>query len=278
MAHRLLRNIAVTIGAGLGLGFALASRQARRSGSNIKPLLSRLDEIESRVRRVEVAPPILAPDPEEIEALGTLISLQSEDLANLRCEIHRIEQRNVEQVEAFGQRMALVEQHVPVTVETNVSTRIAELEQRLRNEFKAVHDRTVDAFVEAIEKRVVGRISEIENSLTAQSQSIVSLHEKSVKTDDHLNRLLEAVEKLCAQADVQSKIPAAATTQGAPAKDERPLQSAAQPVATEAQESFATHLQRAMESDTVVLSKPRDFRPIGMALLGLAVLGFRLIR
>ncbi len=115
MANRLLRHIAVKIGAGLAAGFSLtpASRRGRRSAASATPILTRIEEIENRVARVEVAPIPNLPSPEEIAALGTLVSAQNEDIAGLRQAIERIESRNAAQAEVFGQKVAMVEQQLP---------------------------------------------------------------------------------------------------------------------------------------------------------------------
>jgi hypothetical protein len=238
--------------------------------------------------------------PEEIAALGTLVSSQSEDIASLREDILRIERRNTEQAEAFGHQVALLEQQVPNHIEASINAKMAELEQRLRGEFQTIHHRSVDAFADTIEQRVVGRITAIENSLTAQAQSINSLRDKSLKTDEHLQRLLEAVEKLCVRAESQSHIsllemersPKAPET----AAEHQPEVTPAPQPATETKESFADHykeaLQRQDEAEPELVgaiagpsaSFPSDspsrrgLKPVGMAILGLAILGFRLIR
>jgi hypothetical protein len=297
MANRLLRSIAVKIGAGLATGFtlSLASRRPRRPTPNLAPLLTRIEDIESRVTRVELTgSAVVAPAPEEIEALGTLVSSQSEDIASLRDEIRRIERHNVEQVEAFGQKVALVEQQVPAHIETSVNARMAELEQRLRGEFQEIHHRTVDAFVETIEHRVVGRIAALENSLAEQSQSIVSLREKSLQTDDNLQRLLEAVEKLCTRVEAQAQIALLSRPSRLP--EAQPPAAPEASAETRVQESFASHYQRALAREAEVKAAPepesafantarsahpqrRDMKSVGVAaLLGLAILGFRLIR
>src|ERR1019366_751411 len=105
------------------------------------------------------------PAPEEIEALGTLLSSQSEDIAGLRLDLQRIERRNFEQVESFGQKVAAVEQTLPAHIEASVNARMVDLENRLRGEFQDMHRKTVDAFVATIENRVIGRIATIEVSL-----------------------------------------------------------------------------------------------------------------
>jgi hypothetical protein len=283
MANRLLRNIAVTIGAGLavGIGRSLVSRPVRRPTPNWQPILTRLETIESRVTRVEMAPPVLPVQaPEEIAALSTLVSSQSEDITALRHDLLKIETRSAQQVEAFGQKVALLERQVPTHIETAVSSKVAELEQKLRSEFQEIHHRTVDAFAEAIENRVVNRISALESSLVEHSQSIGTLRERSLKTDDNLNRLLDAVERLCARAEAQTQIVAASAAQV-----EAPLAPTVAPV-VQPPESFASHLQQAMEHQPEPEPEPalaapaakREFKSLGMAILGLAFLGLRLIR
>ena len=282
MANRLLRSIAVQIGEGLATGFSRSrtTPQKRRQVPNLTPILTRIEDIESRVARVELHPAADTPSPEEIQALGTLVSSQSEDIAGLRQAIERIEIRSAEQVEAFGQKVAQVEQQVPAHIEASVTARMTELEQRLRGEFEEIHHKTIDAFVETIESRVVGRITALENSLAEQSQSIVVLREKSVKTDDHLQRLVEAVEKLCVRAEVQAQ----AATVPTPA----PL-----PEVERAPENFAPRYQPEPEPEPepepqleYAFAGPvwrpaptrRGMRAVGVAILGIAVLGFRLFR
>jgi hypothetical protein len=279
MANRLLRNIAVTIGAGLavGIGRSLVSRPVRRPAPNWQPILSRLETIESRVTLVEMAPPVMpAQPPEEIEALSTLVSSQSEDIAALRQDLLKIETRSAQHVEAFGQKVALLERQVPTHIEAAVGAKVAELEQKLRGEFQEIHHRTVDAFAEAIENRVVNRIAALESNLVEHSQSIGTLREKSLKTDDNLNRLLDAVERLCARAEAQTQVVAAHAEPPVP-----PVPSPA-PMP----ETFASHLQQAMERQPEPEPEPamaapapkREFKSLGMAILGLAFLGLRLIR
>ncbi len=262
MASRLLRKIAVTIGAGLATGFSLgaASRKMRRPSPNLTPVLTRIEDIETRVARVELAPVPAVPSPEEIDALSTLVSTQSEDIATLRQTIERIEHRNAEQAEAFEQKLAQVEQQVPAHIEASVNAKIAELEEKMRGEFQEIHHRTVDAFVETLEQRVVGRIAALENSLVEQSNSITALREKSLKTDDNLQRLLEAVEKLVTRTEAQAQIVAAklAPAPEPPPEPERELEFSGARAGS---------------------SSPRlGMKAASVAIVGLAFLGFRLFR
>jgi hypothetical protein len=286
MANRLLRTIAVSIGAGLAAGFGgtKASRQPRPPAPTLNPILTRLENIESRVARVEIAPSALAePVPDQIEALGTLVSTQSEDIASLRQELRRIENRNAEQVEAFGQKVALLEQQVPAHIDATVSARMMELEQKLRGEFQDIHHRTVDAFAETIERRVVGRIAAMETSLIEQSQSITALHEKSLQTDDNLQRLLDAVEKLCARAEAQSRISRFEADKPTPTRqdgDRHPPIAVEHPSAPEPEPelTLAAAAGSSARNGHAAVPRPFGFRPVGVAILGLAIIGFRYIR
>lgn len=309
MASRLLRNIAVSIGAGLASGLH-RRRPATRPAPTSYPLLDRIEEIESRVTRVELAPvSIVSPAPEEIEALGTLVSSQAEDIATLRQEIGLIERRSAEQVEAFGQKIALLEHQVPVQIEAAIAARMTELEQKLRGEFREIHYQTVDAFAETIEKRIVNRINLLENNLIEQSHSIKELREKSLRTDDNLQRLLEAVEKLCARAEARSQI-SLIERDGNIEPPSKPLHEPdqqAEPVVAAAPvtrivesepepEPADLHVRRfdrerdpedEYESVASVASRnghsthsrrQTGLKPVGVALLGLALIGLRLMK
>jgi hypothetical protein len=292
MANRLLRNIAVTIGAGLAVGLSRkAVRRLHAPAVNLSPILTRLDEIEHRVTCVEHAPPrVLAPTPEEIEALGTLVSSQHEDIEDLRRQICATERRNAEQVEVFGKKLAVVEQQLHLRIDAQVGGRMTELEQQLRGEFEQIHARTVDAFVQTIESRVIGRIGALENNLVTQAEAITALREKTTKTDESLMKLLSAVEKLCERAEARAQVPI--VTPPAPAAEE------AEPA--QVQQSFAAHYQRAIAETEIALPDPepkpepqlqhaayagarttsfrREMQSFGLSLIGLAILGLRLIR
>jgi hypothetical protein len=272
-------------------------RPAARPAPSLYPLLDRIENIETRVKRVELTPsPIVPPAPEEIEALGTLVSSQAEDIAGLRHDILEIERRNAGHVEVFGHKIALLERQLPIQIEAGVAAKMTELEHRLRGEFQDIHYRTVDAFADTIEKRVVNRINLLENSLIEQSHSIAALREKSLRTDDNLQRLLQAVEKLCERAESKSQIPIvepqvppesqAVLTPSAHFESAVQTNEAVATFATEepANESEFTPVYESAgdgSSHNGHFASPRrsmSLKPVGVALLGLAVIGFRLIK
>ncbi len=175
-----------------------------------------------------------------------------------------------------------------------MNAKIEELEHRLRGQFTEIHHQTVDTFVETIERRVVGRISAIENSLVEQAHSIVSLREKSLRTDDNLQRLLEAVEKLCGRAEIQAQI---VMPPPPPSPEPQPIEKHSLPEPPKQPETFETHYREALHRQTgetgeaerqpewavagggLNASMPgRSFRTVGVALVGLAFIGFRMLR
>ena len=79
MANRLLRNIAVTLGAAVADGIARnrSLQVTRPAPPTFSPILTRLEQVENRVTHFEILPaPIAAPSPEEIQALGTLFPVR----------------------------------------------------------------------------------------------------------------------------------------------------------------------------------------------------------
>ena len=225
MSNSLLKGLAVTFGAGLafGIGTKLGrSSTPRPAGSilDLEPLVDRLDTIEDRIQSVEKrfsnasqpAVPLEHPGPDvpdkNFGEMDARISAQTRQLEDLRQEILTVESRSTTQVAAFSQKLNEVEARLPAQIEASIGERISALEQRLQADFQQTHSRTVDMFVQTIESKVVQRISALEQSLAEHSHTIVGLREKSLSTDENLQKLLAAVEKLCNQTAVRNEPPA----------------------------------------------------------------------
>ena len=220
MSNSILKGLAVTFGAGLafGIGAKLGRTSTpRRSDSilDLEPLVDRLDTIEDRIQHVEKRFGDRSQTATRLEHLGpdvldrnfgemdSRFAAQTRQLEDLRQEILTIESRSTTQVAAFSQKLSEVEARLPAQIEAGIGERISALEQKLQADFQQTHSRTVDMFVETIESKVVQRISALEQSLAEHSQTIVGLREKSFSTDENLQKLLAAVEKLCNQTAVR---------------------------------------------------------------------------
>ncbi|MGI8991782.1 MAG: hypothetical protein ACR2I2_19655 [Bryobacteraceae bacterium] len=215
MSRNLLKGFIVSLGAGLafGIGTKLGrSSPARRAGIlGLEPLGGRLDNIEHRIFEVETcfANADVALDGDaarDILRMNSLLSAQNSRLDELRDEIQTIETRGAHRVLSFSRKLAEVEARLPAEIEANVRERIAALERKLQADFRQTHSRTVDLFIHAIDGKVVERISALEQSLADHSSTIASLREKSLSTDENLQELLAAVEKLCAQTPTRADI------------------------------------------------------------------------
>lgn len=246
MSKKILTGFAVTLGAGLafGIGTKLGRSSAARRPNilDLEPLVDRLDNVENRILEVETrfttgnahssgaADSALDRDllGQNMMRMESRLSAQNKQIDELRREIQTVETRGAHQVLSFNQKLAEVEARLPAEIEANVGERIAALEQKLQADFRQTHSRTVDLFVQTIESKVVQRISALEQSLAEHSNTIVGLREKSLSTDENLQRLLAAVEKLCAQTAARVDNPA-----------EPP-----DPPATGTEKSFAAHLGR----------------------------------
>ena len=223
MSNGFVKGLAVTFGAGLafGIGTKLGrSSGPRRTGIlDLNPLIDRLDGIENRIQKFEsryADTPVFSfgdmnPDGSQLsDSLGQMdarLSLHSRHLDDLRQEIQIVETRSTAQVAAFGRKLGEVEARLPSDIEAHVAERLAALEQKLQADFRQTHTRTVDMFVQTIESKVVQRITALEQNLAEHSNTIVSLREKSLSTDENLQRLLAAVEKLCSQTAARTDPP-----------------------------------------------------------------------
>ncbi|MDQ6700807.1 MAG: hypothetical protein M3Z36_11565 [Acidobacteriota bacterium] len=222
MSNSLLRGLAVTFGAGLafGIGTKLGRNSTpKRTDSilDLEPLVDRLDTIEDRIQSVEkrfsnpaqTAVPAAEHSAHEVPdrdfgELDARLSAQTRQLEDLRGEILTVESRSATQVAAFREKLSDVEAKLPAQIEASIGERISALEQRLQADFQQTHSRTVDMFVQTIESKVVQRISALEQSLAEHSHTIFGLREKSLSTDENLQKLLAAVEKLCNQTAVRN--------------------------------------------------------------------------
>lgn len=226
MIKSLLKTLAISFGGGLALGAGLKLGQGsakERAGAEVdlNPLLDRLDDVEDRIIKVESsvssrpaggAPPVsdeTAPEARVTDAgsMESVLADQSARLASharemtgLRHEMQAVDLRRADQMAELGRKVEHLELRLPQIVEVNVGLRFDEIEQKLQKNFEEAQSRSMDSFVQAIQTRVVQRISTLETSLVEQSQAIGKLCEASSKTDENLQKMLAGIEKLCDQS------------------------------------------------------------------------------
>lgn len=136
----------------------------------------------------------------QVTALGRRL----EDIqAKLRAEIEAGDRRGQDHVASVVQELHAVEARVPAQVDAAVASRMEALNRKLEADLEQAQNRTLEALVDTLETKVVRRISELESSLQGQSEAIGGLREKSLRSDQNMQKLLVAVERLCEQTERQ---------------------------------------------------------------------------
>lgn len=176
MFKKILKGLTISLGAGL-----LLRAGARRKTGVANPLLARLDSMETRMSSIECAIPAETPTGE---------------IALMREMITGLERRNSEQIAAIGQRLDELQNHLPRFIDVKVSTRVREMEERIKADVFETRGKTFETFVAGIEAKMLNGIAVVERSLAAQSQEIGDLKQRLGQTDQNLAKVLSTVERL----------------------------------------------------------------------------------
>ena len=245
MANRILKGLAVAAGTGLAMGFTsgragrvrvplaayhppapsihpLPSDAPADEFLNIEPLLDRLERVEARVESIGQQPPQsnhVSPDlPFDLSAavadLERRVDENTHELALLRDSITAAERHATESAASMQRNVEQVRAEIPALVERHVAARIDALENRFAAEIEQSHQRTLEMFERAIDEKISSRIGSIERALAEQAGSIESLSLRTTETDNNLQRLVSAIEKLCERAQLISPAPEQPFTSG----------------------------------------------------------------
>jgi hypothetical protein len=165
--------------------------------------------VHTAVQRTESAPAEVATFPESqvavavnrvanvVEPDETPNSLQrSAELAEIKVMIDALDQRSSEMMTTVNQRIDDLQSHLPRFIDVKVTSRIREVEERLRTEFQDEQSKTLDAFLRTLEQKVLPRLSLVEDAVGAQGAEIGHMRQRIEKTDATLDRVLERIEKV----------------------------------------------------------------------------------
>lgn len=232
MASRILKGLAVAAGTGLAVGLSPAragrpfppadvSRASRAiTGDqevellNIEPLLDRLERLEARVESIGTPPPsslVPAIVPKDLTSaiadLERRVTENTSELVLLRDHIGDAERRAAESVASIERSVVQTRAEIPAMVEQHVAARIEDLHSRFTLQIEQSERRTMQMFEHAIEDKISSRIASIERALGEQAGSIEVLTARTVETDNNLQRLVSAIEKLCERAQLIAPSP-----------------------------------------------------------------------
>jgi uncharacterized coiled-coil protein SlyX len=242
MMKAVLKTLALSFGGGLALGAGIrltqGSAKSRRrepgvEGVDLDPLLERLKSVESRIVGMETVRveseagiPIPSVIPEKLAVFESRLAGQLTDLERLRGQVRRVDERVIEldsqlpvivqsTVDVRFQEAERKLQHelgaqLPVIVQSTVDVRFQEAERKLQHDFEEAQSRSMTAFVETLQTKVVERISTLETNLAEQSQAIGKLRDTSLRSDENLQKMLAGIERLVDQSRIPQPVPAPA--------------------------------------------------------------------
>ena len=222
MANSLLKGLAIAIGSGLAFaaGRKIGQKSGRRTNSgaaqewDLRPLARRLAALETRLGQTESvavsngAPLKATALQQTAKAVESTLAAQRQEMDSLRHDVRAVESRSAEHISALSQKIESLESRLPLEIDNAIAARIGEMEGKMQM-FQETHSRSLEAFVETLESKVLGRISRLESTLAEQSHAIAGMREKSSHTEDSMQKVLAAIERLAdiRQPEVHPPLP-----------------------------------------------------------------------
>jgi hypothetical protein len=209
MVKKLVTGLAISVGAGLAI---MATTRASKNnlwhpaktGGSLSPVTIRVhtavpwnEPTHTEVpagNEVVLAASNVADAVERDE--GTVSLKRSAEMAEIKVMIETLDQRSNQMMSTINQRIDDLQSHLPRFIDVKVTSRIREVEERLRSEFQDEQSKTLDAFLRTLEQKVLPRLTLVEGALGAQDAEIGEMRQRIEKTDETLDRVLERIEKV----------------------------------------------------------------------------------
>lgn len=236
MMKAVLKTLALSFGGGLALGAGIRLTQGapgsrREPPLDLDPLLNRLKNVETRILHMEsaalaestagaaAAPAFAAAAEQTLTEFESRLAAQAAQVGQLRGEFQSLDHR-------LDHRLEELDAKIPAIVESTVDVRFQEVARELRQDlqdFEGAQARSMEAFVQTLQNKVVERMLTLETNLNDQSDVIGKLRDASLKTDENLQKMLAGIEQLVGQARTapSSGIPSAAPPGRTGAEPER---------------------------------------------------------
>ncbi len=154
MMKAVLKTLAISFGGGLALGAGIRLTQGPAKASreeppvDLNPLLTRLQGVENRIVEIESVgtAPSAAPSISEktLAAFESRLAAQLGDVEQLRGDVNVIDRR-VDKLHA----------QIPAVVQSTLDVRVGEVQQKLQRNFEEAQNRSMAAFVETLQSRIV---------------------------------------------------------------------------------------------------------------------------
>jgi len=215
MVKTFMTGLALSVGAGLAL--TVTTRAAAKKGlwhpsrgleGTLTPVTIR---VHTAVQRKEDSSTELTRASEFVANERTSCAseqVRSAELAEIRVMLESLDQRSTEMMSTVNQRIDDLQSHLPRFIDVKVTSRIREVEDRLRTEFQDEQSRTLDAFLKTLDNKVLPRISVMEEAVGAQGAEIGHMRMRIEKTDETLDRVLDRIEKVVDSMAISIPVPA----------------------------------------------------------------------
>jgi hypothetical protein len=210
MVKRMMAGLAISLGAGLAL--TVTTRNGRKGPWRLAKDTGTLTPVTIRVHpvgvRTEAASAELVRTSDNVAATAsqavfveseevalTSAPARSAELAEIRVMIDALDQRGTDMMTTVNQRIDDLQNHLPRFIDVKVTSRIREVEERLRMEFQDEQCRTLDAFLKTLDEKILPRITVIEDTVESHGIEISQMRKRIEKTDETLDRVLLRIEK-----------------------------------------------------------------------------------
>jgi len=145
----------------------------------IRPILDRLDEIDTRVEQMETGAEPVPSNPRGWLSRQLADTLETPGRQG-----------------GHGRLSSDLEARLPRMIEEAVSARFQQMAGKLQDEIEETHVRTLESFVKNVQVKLVQRVSALETDMSRQASAMMQLREYSQRTEDNLSRLIAGVDKL----------------------------------------------------------------------------------
>jgi hypothetical protein len=211
MVKKLVTGLAISVGAGIAIAVTTRATQKglwhpAKAGGMLTPVTIRVHTAVPRNEQTASEVALMQSEnlaPADTEALACPVpqdelpgSFQrSAELAEIKVMIEALDQRSKEMMTTVNHRIDDLQNHLPRFIDVKVTSRLREVEERLRTEFQDEQSKTLDAFLKTLEQKVLPRIALIEDAVGSQGVEIGQIRKRIEKTDETLDRVLERIEK-----------------------------------------------------------------------------------
>ncbi|HTA45300.1 MAG TPA: hypothetical protein VK789_22785 [Bryobacteraceae bacterium] len=170
------------LGAGIRLGEALAGRGSPqpRDYAADGTLAARIGLIEGRLTHLE----------------GERRTATVEEIPVIQPSVDKHTAELEAKLEALGETSLRLRTELQSWIESSVTTRMADLESRLKAESERTQKQMLDALVDGVQTRVMHRIGRLEEELASQSAAMTELRECSIRTEQSMQKLLGGLDRL----------------------------------------------------------------------------------